>query len=386
MKKNPPSSRYISDVAGILTLHEGDKAIIVGGNVFASLTATSMTGFVRLAPRSVTSWLKGLLKRRQPKIFVALQNEFHLALPKHSKYQLALDSYLQWGYAQPGRCVLVTGYTANHKTSLQILVFDAGVLIDLAEKEMRADGATMDAEVAVSIVHQIKADYAGYTISVAAPLQKFPDYVDGIGYVGEQIFAKARFGEIQPFSEHVYSGIKIAGAVVTAGALLYAGMLGQGLVAYRKSVATYDATVADPVFRNPNGVGSGIIDRLQEQRTFLSRTVGETGQKRVASNSRELVAGIARLPGAKIISLSLNAPGFIKPGQDTHLPEIKIEVDVPASSEKAFDQGNQMLTVLADSTGLQNIHMASGQGGPGWRESQIKGHRIFLFEGGFHHG
>src|SRR5690606_743076 len=116
------------------------KILLAGETVFLALDDKTLipSGFVEQAPREGAEYLRALFRKSTPTVHVAVDER--LFSVSKSRVALAIDGYLNWGLSLKGQTttVLIGGCSTRHGTSVEIVVFYAGLVQEIGEKNLPA--------------------------------------------------------------------------------------------------------------------------------------------------------------------------------------------------------------------------------------------------------
>ncbi len=364
------------------------KLLIGGQAVFASMQPTTPPqGFVQQAPREAAGGLLSGFKKNMPKVYVYVDPKL-FELPK-ARYALTLDAYLGWGVRhRKGVTVLIGGLETDDETSVEVLVFDSGGLIDLADRNLPERSSTKFRSAADALIDDYRARFPSARFVQAAPLSDWE--LVGVDYIGEKPLRRVSY---RPLVKTISAktGYVIPVAIALVGVAFYGGALSKGWGRYTRAVAEYEQAAADPAIQKQGGIDVGYLDVMQQRRFFMDEP---RRQEILSQKTESFVRGIGAVQDVKIIELKLPAPSINPQSQigvtispenaqaknklnGDRAPDVWMTISVPRSDAPAIDQAKQVMTTIANSTGM-SLRLAH----QGWKDDQSR--RIYTIEGFIH--
>lgn len=365
-----------------------NKALLIGGAVFVSTRDIKASGYVKLAPRQGVRSVGGLIGKQPSRLHVAVSEPLMRAAPRGTRFALAVDAYLAWGLRSKGKTILIGGYEDGHETTLDVLVFEDGRLLDYENKALPAREEVHFHDTVASLLDDIAAKWPNFKVFQAPPLTPFGEAFAGVAMADERIFKRLSFRPLALHSESKLHGLAWPAAVIVIGMCVGFGALAKGWSEYHAASAAFDREVADPVVSKRGGVDSGLIDTIQQRRFYLDEP---RRQVSLVEKSKGLVAGVGKIAGLKIVEIKLPAPvvGVSAPtvgvpvpgsgsGSDTgadRKPDVWLKVSVPLQAgETIWNQGKALMTEVSANTGM-SVRLAR----QGWSEDGKR--RLFTLEG-----
>lgn len=359
----------------------GNKTLLFGSTVFASSRDIAMPGYAKLTPRHGVGLLASFLVKDASRLHVALSEGVIKHATKSARVGFGIDGYLQWGIKRKGKLVLIGGIDSTTETSLDILIFDNGRFVEYVNKVLPGTGASHYGDTVAALLDDYAQSHPDYQVVQAAPLTPFGKQFPNVQYVGERIFKRVSFKPIsQLTSKRAHRSILPFG-LIAASVLCYAGVLGVGWANYRNAKVAFQHEISDPVVARNGGVDSTLIDLIQQRRFFMDEP---RRQVALAAKSKELVDGVGRIQGLRILEMRLSAPIMTTgtnsapsaqgaPAADL-APDVLLRVSVPLKGDAAMLQGKEVLQSISANTGI-SARLAR----QGWIDDGKR--RVFTIEG-----
>lgn len=375
------NTRHIHEVAS-------RKLLIGGQTVFASMQPTTPPpGFIQQTPREAAGGLLSGFKKNVPKVYVYVDPKL-FELPK-ARYALTLDAYLGWGVRhRKGIIIMLGGLETEDETSVEILVFDSGALVELTDRNLPERASTKFRAAADALMDDYRSRFPSARFVQSAPLTDWE--MAGVEYIGDKPLRRISY---RPLVKTVSAktGYVVPVAIALAGVAFYGGALSKGWGHYTRSVAEYEAAAADPAIQKQGGIDTSYLDVMQQRRFFMDEP---RRQEILSQKTASFVRGIGAVPGVKIIELKLPAPSInpqtqigvtISPENaqaknklnGDRAPDVWMTISVPRSEMPAMDQAKQVMTIIANSTGM-SLRLAH----QGWKDDTNR--RILTIEGFIH--
>jgi len=388
-KQRAPQWSYVANSHQLKVGAVRNKALLVGSAVFVSTRDLRANGYSRMTPRNGIGPFKALISKQTPRLFVASNDQVTNAAPKSTRFALAIDAYLQWGMRSKGKVILIGGYEDSNETHLDILVFENGCFVDYENKALPGRSAMHFQDAFAALVDDFSSKWAGFEVHQAAPLTPFNQAGPSIKYVDERIFKGLSFRPLSMHSTSQLRELAVPGAIVVMGVVFCMGALGKGWSDYHSANASFNSEIADPVVKGQGGVDSRLIETIQQRRFYLDQP---RRQVSLVEKSRNLVAGISKIQGMRIVEIKLPAPsvGVIGPtigvpvpaGPDAsganRKPDVWLRVAVPLQgSISILEQGKALMTLISANTGM-DVRLAR----QGWTDDGNR--RVFTLEGFIH--
>ncbi|WNH54797.1 hypothetical protein [Stenotrophomonas oahuensis] len=385
--KQPSPATYSVIVAPAhLGAAVGRKVLVCGHGLFASLDKSApkpTEGFIDQPSRRAGPVLTGFKKgETAARLFIAIDERL-VHQPK-VRYALALDYYLRWGMAHSkAPLVLLGGAESEGTTYIDVMVFSNGTLRDLFEHELPAHDHR-DFVISLKVLlRKIADDCPGARIVAAAPL---PDWRnDDVEYIGDAPLKALSFRPLGA-SKAGAPGVKASAAVAIAGLLAYGVQVGYGWKSYSDAGAGYKAEVADPVLSDAGGINNARLELLQRREFYMQEI---RPQEALAKKSRQIVSGIATLPGVRINSITfgssnagtLNSAAAVDasgaPIAQPVEPNVTMELLVQQSADSALTDAESLMTAISARTGMR-LRLQKAQG---WSTDETTGIRKLRIEG-----
>lgn len=372
------------------------KILLAGETVFLALDDKTLipSGFVEQAPREGAEYLRALFRKSTPTVHVAVDERL-FSLSK-SRFALAIDGYLNWGLSLKGQTttVLIGGCSTRHGTSVEIVVFYAGLVQEIGEKNLPAPDDPIFTDAANGLLNSLKAKYPAARFVQAAPLTDWG--LEGIEYIGEAPLKRLSY---RPLVRTYRSSRRfvLPGAVCAAGVVAYAGMVGFGWTKYELAVAEYNTAMADAAIRDQGGIDTNFLDVMNARRFYMEQP---RRQVQLTQEAMRVVRGIGVVSNVQILEIKLPAPSInvrrdngtvVSPANrqnrqqimPNRTPDVWMSIAVPMDSDTAILQAKEVMLEIANSTGM-SLRLAH----QGWKENPKArgglGVRTFNIEGFIH--
>lgn len=364
----------------------GRKVLVCGHGVFASLDRSApkpSEGFIDQPSRRAGPLLTGFKKgETAARLYIAIDERL-VHQPK-VRYALALDYYLRWGMAHSKTpLVLLGGAESDGTTYIDVMVFSNGSLRDLFEHELPAH-EHRDFGISLKVLlRKIADDCPGSRIVAAAPL---PDWQnDDVEYIGEAPLKGLSFRPLGATKAGA-AGMKVSAGVALAGLLTYGVQLGYGWKSYSDAGAAYQTEVADPVLTDAGGINNARLELLQRREFYMQEL---RPQEALARKSRQIVSGIATLPGVRINSITFGSSNGASQGSGGAAdvsgapttqpaePNVTMELLVQQSADSALTDAESLMTAISARTGMR-LRLQKAQG---WSTDETTGIRKLRIEG-----
>ncbi len=370
---------------------ESRKLLIGGQLVFASMSANAVPpskNYFAQTPREAVGGLFSGLQKRNPKVYVHVHPSV-LDMPK-ARYGFTIDAYLAWGIKQrKGQFALIGGIEREDGEFLvDVLVFDAGQLIELYDQELPERSSVRFQAAAQSVIDGVKRKYPKAHVAQAAPLGDWG--IPNVEYIGDKPLKRLSY---RPLAKTVDSRreLLVPAAIVLAGVAFNVGAIGMAWNKYSEAQVRYENAASDPNIKMQGGIDSNYINVMTQRRLFM-----ETPRRQdvLPSKVLDIVRGVGVLPGVQIVEMKLPAPsislqeasGIVVISEakknsdlltDDRVPDAWLRISVPRSAGSALEQAQQVVETLRGSTGmsLRLVHR-------GWQDENTR--RIFTIEGFIH--
>lgn len=372
-----------------------DTKLLLGGTaVFVSLQASQAPpkGFIAQRPREAVGGLFGGFNKKSPKVFVYFDQKL-MDLAK-TRFAFVIDSYLSWGLSQrkrKGVMVLLGGIERiDAESHLDVLVFDNGNLIDLYDRELPARKSLMFNAAVESVIGEILSKHPTASIKQAGPMDSL-DLPD-VEYIGNKPLKKISY---RPLSKSMSSNgdYVVPTLVVLGGLLFYVAAIGSGWNRYSGALSKYEIAAADPSFKAQGGADINYLDVMTQRRFYMN---APRRQDLLPDAALNIVRGIGAVKNVQIKELKLPAPsvspqtqyGFaVVPTGKTNNdliqadrePDASLTISVPSTSASALDQAREVMTIIANQTGMSLRLTINGSK----NEGKLRTYKI---EGFIHHG
>lgn len=372
------------------------KILLAGETVFLALDdKTSIpSGFVEQAPREGAEYFRALFRKSTPTVHVAVDERL-FSLSK-SRFALAIDGYLNWGLALKGQTttVLIGGCSTKHGTSVEIVVFYAGLVQEIGEKNLPSPDDPIFSDAATGLLNSLKTKYPAARFVQAAPLTDWG--LDGVEYIGEAPLKRLSY---RPLVRTYRSSRRfvLPGAVCAAGVVAYAGMVGFGWTKYELAVSEYNTAMADAAIRDQGGIDTNFLDVMNARRFYMAQP---RRQVQLTQEAMRVVRGIGVVPNVQILEIKLPAPSInvrrdngtvVSPANrqnrqqimPNRTPDVWMSIAVPMDSDTAILQAKEVMLEIANGTGM-SLRLAH----QGWKDNPKarggQGVRTFNIEGFIH--
>lgn len=384
----------INAIANLADL-DGDlsgKLIVGGAVVFATTQATQVPpkGFVAQRPREAASGFFGGFKKNSPKVYVYVDPK--LFNPGKKRFAFLIDAYLSWGLSQRKRKGVVVIFGGIEREvgefHIDVLVFDAGRLVDLYDKEIPERGSIAFNAAVESVIGDVRSKYSTATIVQAGPMGSFN--LPGVEYIGAKPLKSVSY---RPISKgmRAYGDFLIPALIGIGGLLCYICAIGIGWDKFSGAQARYDLIAADSAFKSQGGVDTSYINVMTQRRFFMD---APRRQDLLPNAALNIVRGIGAVPMVQIIEMKLPAPsvnpqtqyGFaVVPAGKTNNdlitaqrePDASLMISVPRTAASAMDQAREVMTIIANETGM-SLRLANN----GWKDDGKR--RTYTIEGFIH--
>lgn len=357
------------------------RILLCGHAVFATMSSQEDAPgvqFMAVQSRSTVGKLRGIFSpaaKRQ--VYVWVPSELW-GTPK-TRYALALDSYLQWGFTKSKAVTVVLGGAeSGGHTYLDLLVFEDRKLVDIGEKDLPGASDPTFQLALKAVIEGIQTRHPGARIVAAAPL---PDWgIVGVQYLGEPVLGGLAFKPLAARRATV-QGRSLAVALLVAGFAAYGLQLAFGWKSFTTARQAYSDASTDEVVRSAGGINNARLELLQLRDGFMTE---ERRQEGLASRSTGIVAGIASLPGVQIRRISFgrassqNAAGSPENAAgDTMEADVSMELLIPKAGDSALQDAEALMTVISSRTGMK-LRLAKSAG---WSTDEASGIRTLRIEG-----
>lgn len=371
------------------------KVLLVGETVFASLTTAHPATFVAQAPRDGAGYLRTLVAKSAPKIQIAIDQRL-LDLTK-CRFALAIDGYLAWGFAQrdPGTLILFGGGETQSGTSIDILVFQGGVVQAINEKNLPAMTEPIFTDAVEGMIAGLRNTYPTARFVQASPLQDWG--LGGVEFIGNAPLKRLSYRPL--LRSYSSSRMYVLPAAIAAGGFcVYLAMLTLGWSGYNSALNAYETAIADAAIKDLGGIDTNFLDVMNARRFFMDQP---RRQIRLTQEAIRVVRGVGVVPDVQIMEIKLPAPSLEGPRREDagivvdpeHMrqrqqimpdrtPDVWMSISVPLHRDTAILQAKDVMTSIANSTGM-SLRLAH----QGWRESSDKSdglRRVFNIEGFIH--
>lgn len=370
------------------------KVLLIGETVFASLGGAHPTSFVAQAPRDGAGYLRTLVAKSAPKVQVAVDHRL-LELTK-CRFALAIDGYLSWGFGQrdPGTLILFGGGETQNGTSIDIVVFQGGVVQAIYEKNLPATSEPIFSDAVEGMIGGLRNTYPTARFVLASPLHDW--HRPEVEYIGEAPLKRLSYRPL--LRSYNSNRLYVVPAVVGAGGLcIYLAMLSFGWAGYNNALNAYETSITDAAIQDAGGIDTNFLDVMNARRFFMEQP---RRQIRLTQEAIRVVRGVGVVPDVQIMEIKLPAPSLEGPKKDNGLvvdpehlkqrqqimpdrtPDVWMSISVPLQRDTAILQAKDVMTAIANSTGM-SLRLAH----QGWRESSDKSNgirRIFNIEGFIH--
>lgn len=372
------------------------KILLAGETVFLALDDKTAipSGFIEQAPREGAEYLRALFRKSTPTVHVAVDERL-FALSK-SRFALAIDGYLNWGLSLKGQTttVLIGGCSTRHGTSVEIVVFYAGLVQEIGEKNLPSPDDPIFTDAANGLLNTLKAKYPAARFVQAAPLTDWG--LEGVEYIGEAALKRLSY---RPLVRTYRSSRRfvLPAAVGAAGLVAYAGMVGFGWTKYEMAVAEYNTAMADAAIRDQGGIDTNFLDVMNARRFYMEQP---RRQVQLTQEAMRVVRGIGVVPNVQILEIKLPAPSInvrrenntvVSPANrqnrqeimPNRTPDVWMSIAVPIGNDTAILQAKEVMMEIANGTGM-SLRLAH----QGWKENPKardgQGIRTFNIEGFIH--
>lgn len=372
------------------------KILLAGETVFLALDDKTAipSGFIEQAPREGAEYLRALFRKSTPTVHVAVDERL-FTLPK-SRFALAIDGYLNWGLSLRGQTttVLIGGCSTRHGTSVEIVVFYAGLVQEIGEKNLPPPDDPIFTDAANGLLNALKAKYPAARFVQAAPLTDWG--LEDVEYIGEAALKRLSY---RPLVRSYRSSRRfvLPAAVGIAGLLTYAGMVGFGWTKYELAVTEYNTAMADAAIRDQGGIDTNFLDVMNARRFYMEQP---RRQVQLTQEAMRVVRGIGVVPNVQILEIKLPAPSInvhrenntvISPANKQNrqeitpdrTPDVWMSIAVPIGHDTAILQAKEVMLEIANGTGM-SLRLAH----QGWKEDPKArnglGIRTFNIEGFIH--
>lgn len=360
------------------------KVLLAGEATFASLNQNIPQGFVPQPPREATSGLLSQFKKNAKKVYVALDQRLFDA--RKTRFALAFDGYLSWGFRQRSNVpiVLFGGGESSTGVNVEALIFHKSELVELREKALPQKESMYFQDSLTAMLAELRLAYPTARFIQAAPLTDWN--VGDVEYIGDKPLRRLAY---RPLSRnHDSRSSYVVPALLAALALfIYPAMAVSGWKAYTTAVAEYDAAMSDPAVNSKNGMDTDFLTTMNSRRIYMEQPRRQTT---LAEKTSFIVTGIAAIPKLQIMEMKLPAPGSNpqdqvgltinpeKTGQRAKIQldrpaDIWISIAAPTTGDAALVQAKDIMTQIANNTGM-SMRLTH----QGWRDEGPR--RIFNIE------
>lgn len=373
---------------------QGRKVLLAGDVVFISLTSDNAPeDFISQAARDGVPSLKSLVSRDTPKVHLALAKKtFDVS---RARFALAIDGYLAWGFAQrhAGTLIVLGSSTVAAGVAVDLLVFHGGVIQEVDEKILPHPDSGSFIDTLDYMLASLRSHYPTARICQAGPGKSWNSR--NVEFIGDAPFKRLSYRPIYRASQRSHAYIA-PGIISLAGVIGFSGLLGFGWHDYESAKDQYLQAISDASIKSAGGIDTGFLDIMSARRFFLERP---RRQERLTQEAIQIVRGVGVVPDVQIVELKLPAPSIdgrtanpnvlVDPQQITkrrqimpdRTPDVWVAISVPMMRDTAILQARDVMTVIANSTGM-SLRLAH----QGWRDVTIQGERRrqFNIEGFIH--
>ena len=364
------------------------KILLAGEAVFASLQPAVPDGFTQQTPRDAVAGIFAQFAKSAPKVFVSVDDRV-FDVPK-VRFALAIEGYLAWGLREckRGTTVLFGGAETAQSTSVTIIVFSDSRVVELDEKVLPETSASYFRDALTSMIAELRMKYPTARMVQADPLESWD--IPEVAHVGD---APLRGLSYRPLRKNHRRRMAYAvpATIVGLGALFYIGALTTGWNRYQQATDDYELAIADPEIRARGGIDTNFLDVMTARRVYME----QPRRQAVLADKTEFVArGIGGVPNVQILEMRLPAPSItlqqqpgitVSPEQakqrniitPERSPDVWLAISVPKTNDAALNQAQQVMTMIANNTGM-SLRLAH----QGWRDD--KNRRVFNIEGFIH--
>lgn len=378
----------LTDVGGLAALRAAKtkRVLLAGDTVFAQLKPEAPTGFTLQIPRDAAFGFLTQFSKHTPKAYVAVDDR--LLTSPEMRFAVAFDGYLHWGLRQKSLTVLFGGGESPSNVTVQTMVFDNNRLLAIKEKNLPEISSTDFQATLRAMLEEMRLAYPTAKFVQAAPLTSWA--TPGVEFIGEKALKGLTY---LPLSRTVSfrASYLVPGLIAVLGLLSYPTMAMMGWAKYSDAVTQYDNAISDPTISSKEGMDTDYLTIMNARRLYMEQPRRQTA---LAQKSAAIVTGIATVPNIQIIDMTLPAPvvtskvptGFVvSPDAGKQLGQIgtdrpadmRVMISTPKSKEVAFVQAKEVMTKIANATGmsLRLVHN-------GWRDDGVR--RTFDIEGFVH--
>lgn len=364
------------------------NVVLAGETVFASLQASVPDGFAQQIQLDATRGLVAQFAKKSAKVYVSVDER--LFDTKRVRFALAVEGYVAWGLGRraKGTTILFGGAATQESTSVTIVVFADGAVVEIDEKVLPEASASYFKDALTAMIAELRSKYPNAQMFQAAPLENWQ--IPEVDFVGEKALRRISYRPLTRGFSSV-SAFIFPGVIAAMGLLFYIGAVGTGWGKYSSAVSSYDVAISDPSIKNQGGIDTNFLNVVNARRVYMDEP---RRQSILADKSAFIVRGIGAVPDVQILELRLPAPSLtpqsqigisVSPEQARQrkaitaerTPDVWLSIAVPKSQEPAINQAQTAMVLIANSTGM-SLRLAH----QGWRDDQAR--RIFNIEGFMH--
>lgn len=346
---------------------------LIGGNLlFMSLSAnaTAPEGYIPQPPRETANLFRTMFSRNNQQLHVYFHPDL-LSYPKH-KFALCLDSYLQWGWKQPGITAIIGGIESEtDEFHIDILVFNNGRLIEVYDRELPGTGNRRFASDAQSVVSEVIQKHSAARVYLAAPLSNWD--IEETQFLTKSEFGKLRFKTLSTGGNKVADFVAPA-LISTVSIAAFVSIIGIDWVKYKESTELFQKEASDPIIVKQGGVDTYYINVMSQRRMFMDRP---RQQVLLSSNARKIINAVGSVPNVQIVELKLPAPLDSGSTTSDRPKDVWMSISVPKAPGSGLSQLEELSTLLTKTNGID-----IGSTHQKWQEDQQN--RIYSLEGYIH--
>lgn len=370
------------------------KILLAGQTVFAALSEDGHPeSFVQQAPREGTSYLRSLLRKTSPRVYVSVDERLFSI---RSRFAFAIDGYLSWGISASAQStvILLGGGKTTAGTSVNVITFQNGVVEEIGEKNLPASSDPLFQDAVNSMLSGLRGKYPSARIVLASPLENWS--VPGVEYIGDKPLKRLSY---RPLVQAYKPSRKFAvpAAISVLGMGVYSAALGIGWSNYQGALQEYEKAISTAAVKDQGGIDTNFLDVMNARRFYMEQP---RRQIRLTQESMRVVRGIGVIDNVQIVEIKLPAPSIGRNNQaagtlvnpehvrarqqimPNRTPDVWMSISVPSTHDTAITQAKDVMTKIANSTGM-SLRLAH----QGWKEeskSKQDPRRIFSIEGFIH--
>lgn len=327
-------------------------------------------GFSLLCAIDASYHLWDRVRKLGPHLYIYVANEVLDSSLRYARFDIEpfLHEVLRMSHRSTKALIVFSGDAkSNQKTThLTVLVARDGRLLSASEKSIGGTQTQSHVEELRRVVQAVEIEYPTINVTYAG-IELVPT-IEPAQWLEKRHVMRGRRRRLIAHEERKITQGRAWLFPFAAGLLVAGGATGMGYSRYLDSQTNFLTAVDGPSVKTQGGINIEQIKLLEVRSKYLSR---ERRQDRSAKELARIIKSIAEIEGAKLISISLPTSETVSAGTGT---DVVMELSVPKSRKSAIEQGEALLSRVAELTG-----MSVELGQQGWNEAN--GRRKFVVKG-----